>query len=91
MSNSIFVTGTFSATGQSDVWGGPGISALSISGFGSATVALERSHDGGSTWQTVEAFTSDTEKNFENPADEMSYRLNCSAYTSGTIKYAMGN
>jgi len=59
---------------------------LSLSGFGTATVALQRSFDNESTWQTIEAFTADTEKAGESHESAM-YRLNCTAYTSGTILY----
>ena len=59
---------------------------LSLSGFGSATVDLERSFDGGSTWQALESFTADSEK-VGTSHEGASYRLNCTSYTSGTIVY----
>ena len=59
---------------------------LSLSGFGTATVALQRSFDDGSTWATIEAFSADTEKLGESHESAL-YRLNATAYTSGTIAY----
>jgi hypothetical protein len=59
---------------------------LSLSGFGSATIALQRSFDNGDTWLTIEAFTADTEKLGESHESAL-YRLNATAYSSGTIAY----
>lgn len=84
------VSGSFAATGQSLSWGGTGIGTLSLSGFGVGTVSLDRSFDAGVTWVVVESFTADAEKNIENPSSDVEYRLNCSAYTSGTIVYKLG-
>jgi hypothetical protein len=96
------VTGTFTETGQSDsVVGGllegpqknhmpAGLMTMSLSGFGGATVALQRSFDDGTTWLTVESYTVDTEVNIETPAHSTLYRLNCTAHASGTIAYMLG-
>jgi hypothetical protein len=61
--------------------------SLSLRDFGSATVALERSLDGGLNWGVVESFTADTEKVGDSNGDL--YRLNCTAYSSGTIAYTL--
>lgn len=61
------------------------ISVEFTTGSGVGTVALQRSFDGGTTWRTVEQYTSDTEKVGEAP-ENIQYRLNCTAYTSGTIE-----
>ena len=61
--------------------------SLSLRDFGSATVALERSLDG-QNWGVVESFTADTEKLGEG-SQAAQYRVNCTAYTSGTIAYTL--
>lgn len=60
---------------------------LSLSGFGTATVKLQRSFDKGTTWKDVTdgSFTANVEKQGYEPEEQVYYRLNCSAYTSGTI------
>ncbi len=80
-------TGTISGTGTtSSVTLGSKFN-LSLSGFGTATIALERSFDG-STWGVIEAFTADAERTGHSH-ESAQYRLNCSAYTSGTISYRL--
>lgn len=63
----------------------------------SATVQLERSFDGGQTWLvantggsgTLAQYTAGThvQATFGEPEQGALYRLNCPAYTSGTINY----
>ena len=83
------VTGSFTATGQSSVTGLHGKFSLSLTGFGVGTVKLERSFDDGTTWGVVEEFTADAEKVGEENSYGAVYRLNCTAYTSGTIAYVL--
>jgi len=83
------LAGSFTGTGQSDEIGFRGNFNVSLSGFGTATVSLERSFDSGSTWKTVEEFTADTEKYGFEPEPKVIYRFNCSAYTSGTVAYRL--
>lgn len=83
------VTGSFTATGQSSQIGLRGNFNISLSGFGTATVALQRSFDDGSSWKTVEEFTADAEQYGFEPEAGVVYRFNCSAYTSGTIAYRL--
>lgn len=83
------VTGTFTATGQSSTMDVEETFNVSLSGFGSATVALQRSFDNGSTWKTIESYTADTEKYGTEIETGVIYRLNCTAYTSGTITYRL--
>jgi hypothetical protein len=64
---------------------------LSLSGFGTATVNVERSSDGGATWHLVDSLTADTEKNYDTPSDYFIYSLNCSAFTAGPIVYFMAH
>jgi len=92
------ITGTLtSATNTASVPIG-GKFTLSISGFGTASVNLERSFDG-TNWKVVDTFTGNTEKNGEEWATGLDangnrtkvlYRLNCTSYTSGTIAYYLG-
>lgn len=61
-----------------------------LSGTWAGTVDLERSSDGGATWpEVVETYTANTSKNAESPSSDYSYRLNCSAFTSGTINWVL--
>lgn len=83
------LVGSFTATGQSAGIDLTGPFNVSVSGFGTATVALERSFDHGGTWLSVESYTSDTQKVGDDPEAGVQYRLNCSAYTSGTIAYRL--
>jgi hypothetical protein len=83
------VSGQFTGTGASSDVALYGKFNVSVQGFGSATVALQRSFDGGSTWNTVESYTSGTDKVGEEPEVGILYRLDCTAYSSGTIAYRL--
>lgn len=87
------VDGTLTAAGpgeRASVRGGFNVSAR---GPFVATVLLERSFDGGSTWEpltalgTLISFTGPFSEVFEEPEDDVRYRLNCTSYTSGPIIY----
>ena len=94
------VTGTFSATGQSASFapvGGRGFNA-SLWGTFSATVQIERSFDGGTTWLILTANGTQLEKfagsqviseNLQEDESGVLYRFNCTAYTSGTVNYRL--
>lgn len=82
------IEGNITGTGTTPVTVLGGNFNLSLTGFGTATVALERSTNGGVTWGVIESFTADTEKSGFS-AGSPKYRLNCTAYTSGTIKYRL--
>lgn len=62
---------------------------VSISGTFTATVTLERSFDGGSTYHTVATYTSATEARVAESEVGVLYRFNCTAYTSGTVTYRL--
>ena len=84
------VTGTFTGTGESDVLKFSSANyTVSLSGFGTATVKVQRSFDG-TNWKDVKSHTADAEENGFEPMTGVSYRLSCSAYTSGTIAYTLG-
>lgn len=94
------VAGTFTATGQSSsfapIAGTP--FTLSLWGTFSATVALQRSIDGGTTWITASrdsagaaaSYTAPAVIAVEEPEAGALYRLNCTAFTSGTVNYRLG-
>ena len=80
------VAGTFTATGQSDTetfLEGD----LSISGTFVATIAVQRLMNG--NWVTIEEHTAAVEKVIIH-GDYQETRLNCTAYTSGTVNYVLG-
>jgi hypothetical protein len=97
------VTGTFTATGQSATFSpivatrdtNCGQFNVSASGTFVATVQLERSFDNGTNWfvcssdsaGTAASFTAPFSVTAEEPEAGTLYRLNCTAYTSGTVTY----
>lgn len=96
------VTGSFTATGQSSSFA-PTIASrstangfsVSASGTFVATVQLERSFDNGDNWFVCSSDASGTTASWsapfsvvaEEPTPGVLYRLNCTAYTSGTVTY----
>jgi hypothetical protein len=96
------IEGSFAATGQSSTfqpYADRQNHAFNMSLWGTfvGTVQLERSFDKGSTWLPVTAlgnsitFTGPCTEVFEEPEYCVTYRLNCTAYTSGTINYRLSN
>lgn len=99
------VTGTFTATGQSTGFpprpslGGVSPSAgfnVSLWGTFVGSVQLERSFDNGTTWLPLTAagtplyvWTAPASEVCEEPEAGVLYRLNCTAYTSGTVNYRL--
>lgn len=98
------VSGSFTATGQSGsfmAWGKFNVvfgGASGPNGSWNATVRIERSFDGGTTWYIVGVGGSGTQAIYSTANQDVSvvvdepelgvlYRLNCSAYASGTINY----
>ena len=89
------VTGTFAATGQSASVAPVTGRAFNVSLWGtfSATIRLERSFDG-SNWlpltangTVLESFTGACSDQWQEDEVGVQYRLNCTAYTSGTVNY----
>lgn len=86
--------GTFTGTGQSGSVAIRGLANLLISGTFVGMVKLQKSFDG-SSWHVVSrdsvgneaAYTAPAALTFEEPEDGVLYRLDCTAYTSGTISY----
>lgn len=95
MPANVLVSGTFTATGQSSSFRPIGKFNVVLRGTFVATVQLERSFDNGSTWGTVSRDSAGTAAAYTAPcgliAEEVEadtqYRLNCTAYTSGTVTY----
>jgi len=93
---------SFTATGQSSSFLPDGVDDLisrpfnlSIWGTFVGTVQLERSFDNGVTWLPLTAlgsslaFTAPCSETFTECEASVIYRLNCTAYTSGTINYRL--
>lgn len=92
----MITTGTFSATGQSNSVTISPIRPFNVSIWGTfvGSVQLKRSFDGGTTWLPITAagtqlyaWTAPASEVAEEPEANVSYRLECTAYTSGTINY----
>lgn len=87
--------GTFTATGGGTPLSPvPGKFNVSVWGTFSATCALERSFDGGTTWinctkpdGSSNSFTTPMTLVCEEPENGVLYRINCSSFTSGTVNY----
>lgn len=88
MSANTRLAGNFTATGQSSSFT---VSArdflLKIGGTFTATIALEIYNTQAAAWQTVETYTAATVKAIDAVARGEQFRLNCTAYTSGTASY----
>jgi hypothetical protein len=91
------VTGTFGATGQSAAFAPISARPFNVSVWGtfSGSVQLERSFDG-SAWLPITAagmqlyvWSAPASEVAEEPEYGVLYRLNCTAYASGTINYRM--
>lgn len=72
---------------------------VSLTGTFVGTVQLERrfTATGGTTWHPITAaatqigiWTAPSSETFEECQAGVEYRLNCTAYTSGTVTYRMG-
>lgn len=97
------LTGTFAATGQSASFLPDGVAdglvrSFNISLWGTfvGTVQLERSFDNGTTWlplttngTQVNKYTAPCSEYVEESEVGVLYRLNCTAYTSGTVNYRL--
>ncbi len=83
------LAGSFTGTGASAALELRGDYNLSLSGFGTADVALQRSFDGGVSWNDVDSFAGDAEMAGFEAEGGMLYRLNCGAHSAGTIAYRL--
>ena len=99
-SNGSVVTGTLGGTG-----GGTALRALpgapvsvTLSGAWAGTVVIERSYDGGTTFVAISmpaplSYTANVSIDVQNASQEIGvlYRVNCTAYTSGTVAYRLSH
>ena len=90
------VQGTFTGTGVSDEFV-PSIRDVqeadefnvTLSGFGTATVQLQRSFDDGATWIPVKEYTAAAAEVGREPEAGVRYRFECTSHTSGSIYYRL--
>lgn len=91
----VVLTGTLAATGTSPLFCFYGAFNVSLWGTWSATVVLNRSFDGGTTWLTRTdalgsgSYTANTSFRIAEPEKGVLYQISCTAYTSGTINYRL--
>ena len=91
----VLISGTFTATGQSTALTIYGSFNVSIWGTFAATLQLQRTFDGGTTWLPVSADAAGDSLQWSVPFSgtwtevekQVGYRLSCTAYTSGTVNY----
>lgn len=94
------VTGSFTAAGQASAAFAPmpGVPFdFDLNGVFAATVALQRSFDGGTTWNTVAlpssgaplSTTSSVSSSYVENEGGVVYRFQCTAWTSGTVTYRL--
>ena len=84
------ISGTFTGTGVSASGARKNEFPISLSGFGTATVVLQKSYDEGSTWKTVKSYSADVEEVANEPEAGIVYRFNCTSHGGGTIAYRLG-
>ena len=90
----VLISGTFAATGQSTALTIYGSFNVSVWGTFAATLQLQRSFDGGTTWLPVSADAAGDALQWAVPFSgtwtevekQVGYRLACT-YTSGTVNY----
>ena len=83
------VTGTFGATGASNGFVTAKGFNISVSGTYAGTIQIQRSFDQGVTWLNVLELTAnqEVERRVDDPEVGVYWRLECTAYTSGTATY----
>lgn len=86
-SSRVIAQGTFTATGTSSVIEvGKAPFYIELWGTFTATVNLEKSNDG-TNWRTKKSYTAADEEIYDNVDQRSLFRLNCAAFTSGTVNY----
>ncbi len=84
------LNGSFSGTGTSNELAGEGEWKIVTHGTWTGTLELQRSLDGGSTWQSYRVYSSSDDNNALDTGleeNEASFRLEMTTYTSGTCEY----
>lgn len=84
--------GTFTGTGRApdSVKGGTNKRGLLVLDFGTGTVALEVSIDGGITWVQEGTYSADTVLKVDMLDSDALYTLNCTVYTAD-IEYSLSS
>ena len=82
------VTGSFATTANSGQIQLEKHFNLSLSGTFSATVIIQRSFDGGSTWKDIKSYTAAIEETGIEPESDVFYRLSCT-HSTGTVTYRL--
>lgn len=75
------VAGTFTSTGSSDAATLFAPTQFGLD-FGTGTVQLQVSYDGGTNWHTVESYTADVHDRVNPPATGLRWRFNCSVHSA---------
>ena len=98
-SATLVVTGTLASVAAGSAFLAPssGVFNLALWGTFSATLRFEKSYDGGTTWIPVSRDLTGTDATFVAPGSLQIrdteagnlYRVNCTAYTSGTVNYRL--
>lgn len=91
------ISGQFAGVSASFAVALRGAFNLMLSGAFVATVQLERSFDGGLTWQVVSrdaqgapaGYTAACNLSGDEPEPSVLYRVNCTAFTSGPVGYRL--
>lgn len=91
------LTGTFTGTGNSATYKAYQGFNVSLWGTFVATIKVQRSFDGGTTWITTSldstgtpaSFTSEVTVTGNEIEAEVLYRFSCTAYSSGTVNYRL--
>lgn len=85
------LSGSFTATGNSDVIHLHGSYACAVSGTFVGTVELQRYDAINNQWAVVTngSFTTPEARRGLEPVNGSRYRVSCAAYTSGTIYYSV--
>lgn len=84
------IYGTFTATGASDTIELYGDFNVQVTGIaGGSVVALERKLPGETAFAAVDSLTADTSQRGFEPEFGTVYRLNCTAFGTGSVAYRL--
>ncbi|KKL59729.1 hypothetical protein LCGC14_2212420, partial [marine sediment metagenome] len=89
------VSGSFTAVGLSSVLDVPSLGediTISLSGFGSGTILVEREkvpYSG--AWMPIRTYVGDVDASFRQERKNERYRFNCIVYGSGTLAYSISD
>jgi len=81
------LAGTFTGSGASPSVQVSNRFNVTVYGTFVATLQLERSFDGGTTWNKVSSYNRTVSYVENEPESGVLYRMNCTSFTSGSISY----